>query len=483
MAMILKQKYDLLVLKLSLDTWSREVSVRCDLEVKEAGELKTVAQWVCSPESIGLPARLDERAARSRKNDYRIPGDVVEELKNQIDRLRHGDRPLWLHLQKPYGFLGVVPWEMLLQPRLGIPILRLPDFVVRPPSEAPGVLDVVLCGSAPAAKQPFALVEHFDDLIPRIFAASDRRTNVHVFVDADVFPLLNQRWAQGGRFGGRVHLNDPVGAERYAPDQTASTQLRERPGRVQNPWLLWMQEALGGRSVDMVHLVGHGFVAAESGAIAFAESPLQNRDRRVARFIGATQLSAFLTSVGAWGAGISAAENNFSDAGLRLLADSLAQFRPGPVVYHDFEDDWTAEALTGAYRLLFGNGPQPAPASPALFIYCQPFRVAEPRGARRPRGALLGSARDERHAAFSLSTPEIAPVQVPTSEAVEFVFKGEENVPNWMAATERFVEQQIFDLNRKAPGAVDRTHADVTRTLSQLQEIAARLARAEGGNA
>ncbi len=97
--------------------------------------------------------------------------------------------------------------------------------------------------------------------------------------------------------------------------------------------------------------------------------------------------------------------------GLRQLADAVGQSRPGPLVHHEFELDADATALSAAYQLLCARTPQPAPASPALFIYCQPFRVQS------------GPDTGERLLNAAIATPTVQP-------ELDSLYASHENVPS-----------------------------------------------------
>jgi hypothetical protein len=135
---------------------------------------------------------------------------------------------------------------------------------------------------------------------------------------------------------------------------------------VSNPWLTWITNALAGRPLDLVHFVTHGFMSGDRGAIAVASSPTLNTDRVSSRFIEAAELTAFLAEVGAWGLVLSGPPDNYSDAGLRELADTVAQVRAGLTVVHEIGSDVHCEQFGSTLRTVLSNtapGDQPLPAS------------------------------------------------------------------------------------------------------------------------
>jgi hypothetical protein len=465
MAEVLKRKYDLVVLKVTLDTTGEQSRVRCAVEVKIGGEPRVVAEWTSTAAERGVPERIDRRSSRYRGYQFAIPEQVSSPLRDWVEHEMTADVPLWVHLVRPCGYLAMVPWERLLQPLLKVPMLRLPEFVVQPPRETPKALDVLLCSSGPAAKEQFRMVEYLKDLAKRLREAVPRRTTFHVFTDKAIHQEIGQAFEREGLLNSTAILYSPDTAASYSVP-AGDSDVPEQTRTVANPWLLWMRESLKGRSVDVAHFVCHGYLSHDHGALAFAESPLVNQDTRMARFVGGAELKAFLTQVGAWSAVFSSPERNYSEMGLRQLADGLAQVRPGPIVHHELELDRDGSAIAGAYRLLFSRTPQPAPASAALFIYCQPFRVQAPAGAE-----------DRTRAAAS----------VPASSELDSLYETEDNVPAWVAASERYVEECQLRLQKLQPEQ-DPASADSDRqrnaqmleaTLQQIRDVVARVAKSE----
>jgi len=478
MAVILKRKFDLLVLKVSLDTSQSETMLSCEIEGKVDGELAQLDQRKFPALEMNLPDRLERRATLYQGYNFQLPDEIVSWVKNTMLQENQQQRPLWLHLVKPYGFLGMVPWERLLQPHLNLPMLRLPNFLANPPRESPSVLDVILCGSLPAAKESFMVMEHLSHITEGILNTVPRRTTIHVFVGQDHYHELKNSFQQKGLLDGSVILYDPENASSYAPLE-ATLQVSDRSGRIDNPWLLWIRDSLGGRSIDIAHFVCHGYLALDRGAMAFAESPTRNEDRRMARFVGAAELTAFLTQVGAWSVAFSSPENNYCEMGLRQLADTIAQLRPGPVVHHELPLDITCQAVIDIYRFLFGPPSEAPPLSPALFTYCHPLRlatlhgeVAKPCYSRRvipeaketvPSGVVLGS---------HMGT-------VTSDSVLGSIYDKEENVPGWIAASERFLEQQNLEIHKMKldlSGGKSRQLVGLEDTLKQIQEIVANFA-------
>jgi hypothetical protein len=458
MAEMLKRLYDLVVLKVSLDTSREPTRIRSVIEAKLNGEPQPIAEWEFTAQEMGLPERIDRRQALYGGYSFTIPSAVVSGLKERLAREITTDTPLWLHLERPSGYLDMVPWERLLLPEIGSPMLRLPDFVVQPARETPNALDVLLCSSAPTAKEGIPLVDHLVRFVAQLQSAVTRRVHFHVFTDAArQAELVGALSARGLNSAATVY---PAHAAVRFDVPEADTIVSDPGSRLTNPWLLWMREALGGRSVDVAHFLCHGYLSGDRGALALAESPLKNSDRRMARFVGVPELRTFLTQVGAWSAIFSSPENNYSEMGLRRVADTIGQSRPGPLVHHDVRLDPNGDALAGAYRLLYNRTAQPPPVTNALFIYCQPFRVQ------------VGAAETTRSGR-------------PPSPDLDHVYDSSENVPAWVAASERYLEEcevRVQKLQpsrgerRSASDVHDRAAASLEGTLKEIRDVIARVA-------
>ncbi len=471
MAMMLKRTYDLLVLAVRLDASGREVEAHFELEAKHDGSVEVVREWRVPAEYIGVPERLDRSGTRRGLSDFRLPDDLLYDLRDEIARLGGGGRPLWLHLRKPYGYLGCVPWEALLVPALWLPVLRLPDFFERPPLESPRALEVVLCSSTPDDERAYGQFDHLGAIVDRILLGADRPATVHVFTDDRLGPALAQRDPSD-----RVIVHAPSSAGGFDPTREG----------MENAWFRWIRRVLAGRSVDVVHFMGHGYLARGRGALALSASPDPAARARWSTFVGDAEVDAFLTTLGAWGVAFSAAEGNYSELGLRFLADSIALRRPGAVLFHDWQRDGDGAALAEAYRFLFSVEPQRPPTSDAVFMYCQPFRVAEPDEA--------GSEPEEAGAAWDAPTrgptrghtrgpapdgPEEIPEATPLEDAA---FEGMapeemETAPNWLATTARYLEQQAFQISQTADTKRRGRPSGAGDTLRQIQDVMAKHSR------
>jgi len=300
-------------------------------------------------------------------------------------------------------------------------------------------------------------------MVARI-ANSSRKTRVHIFTDQAVYDELMHV-----DLGAGVILYPPGEAARYAIPAASAVMTEEhrtQPERLESPWLLWMRDALMGTSIDIAHFLCHGYMSVDRGALAMAESPTENSDETTARFVGTAELTAFLTQVGAWAVAFSSPPRNFSEMGLRVFADTLAQLRPLFVLYHDLDEggDPHCEAMERAYRLFASPEPGRPPVSASVFMYCQPYRVKGGTLPEKPR-----------------KSPAIAVAEA-SPDLVNLV-RSSENVPNWIAASQRYIDQCQWQLRKTGPqGGQDASSTArgqkeaVEKALHDIQQAVTRLA-------
>jgi hypothetical protein len=374
-----------------------------------------------------------------------------------------GDRPLWVHLCKPYGELRFVPWERLLGAALGVPILMLPDFIFPRPRESSSALEVALCASAPLGREDHWIREALRVSARRIVSASTRALRLHVFTDADIEHQARAELMPLSHPNAEIIVHECKTAEHFCT-LDPSSRLVDQLGIVRSPWLLWMREQLRERSLDVVHFACHGYLSRDRGAMLFAQSPLLRTGEYLAGPVGYTELQTFLSQVGAWSSVFTSVPDDNSDAGTRALADETAQSRPGPMMMHSLGADSSGQALEDGYRFLYGRSGNP-PRSNALFIYCQPYLT----GHESERQAIIPPARPSARTSSGMaaSAPAAAPapaasVSTPAdfgndvarnalqrdfaaaadhASALDSFFDMQSNVAPAVASTERFAEQ------------------------------------------
>lgn len=467
MAVFIAMENRLITLRVRVRPRERGIAAELQLVSYKSGKASELQSWWLDSAMLGLPTRLFPQWQPTRS----LPPEVTDGLRIAIDDLELAHRfPLWLHLVKPYGFLGALDWEAALVPPLGRPLLRLPDFLERP-RENRDVLNVALVCSEPVSEPRLNPPQVLQDVVAAVLAGSRRaRTSIHIFPDEVYYDRLQSTFVAEPR----VAVHDPHGAQVHGVARRGGVP-DDQPSELQSPWLKWMRDSMQGQSLDAVHFICHGFVADQRPALALAESPLSNRDRRDARYVGVGELAAFLTQVGAWSAVFSSPPGNYSEAGLRLLADTLAQTRPGPVLFHALGTPGPDAALQAMYGFLYAPTASPVPEQERWFAYCQPTLIAtlfaETRAA--PASAALDANSGLFESVQAAQRKKRGRAAAPPPAAGD--------APSWVSAAQRYVEQQSLQLQRDQRGdnddAASRVSSEVERTLSKLQSIVGGIAK------
>jgi hypothetical protein len=363
----LQAEYALRCLALTLDRTSGEPIVVFELQVPNREG--TAALMTASSEQIGL--QLTETELNEREQQFALPDYLLHGLASVLRDSESAADPLWIRFSAPSGLLPIVPWERLLQPHLGVPILRLPYHPILPPAPQRS-LDSVICFSSPKSQHSVSAEAIADAFIRQIPADLAAYTTFHLFADAEVQPVLHDvKKDFGAKFD--INIYDPAGA----PDAISAVKGRKgsKPaGNIQNPWLIWMRDALRGRSADIVHFLCHCYLNRQDGALALAESPASSAADDRGTLVFAAEIVDFLDAIGAWSVAFTSPPSNYSAVGMRMLQDQVARLRPGPCLLHDMTQPGAGEGLAATYRFLYVRSWQPPPNSPTVSLYCHPYR-------------------------------------------------------------------------------------------------------------
>jgi hypothetical protein len=402
MAIKIATNHGLATLRVSVGLDGEGPRALTELVSYAGGTPQTIGSWRLSTCDLGLPTRLQSDWPPTRE----LPERFLSGLQQALDAIELAPSiPLWLHLVKPYGLLGAIDWETALAPPLGRPLLRLPDFLERP-RENRSTLDIALVCSEPVSEPRIDPRQLVVSVIGALLGPTPPRprTKLHVFCDEQYFAPVSTLCA------GHPHItvHSPQGARVHGIAERANLPMSAGSGEVRSPWLLWMRDSMKGRSLDAVHFACHGFLADQRPAIALAESPLSNRDRLDARYVGVGELAAFLTQCGAWSAVFSSPQQNYSEAGLRLLADTLAQTRPGPVLFHRMHAQG-ATSMGDLFRFLYAAVPSPVPQQGDWFAYCQPEIVASQEIQPKRWMSSAVSVLDANASLFEVPIPPLQP--------------------------------------------------------------------------
>ncbi len=446
MAMLLQRDYSLPVIAARLTQDASGPIVRLDLVVNEEGRRTVEGSRTVALREFG------RQATRTRVADpeLAVPQQVTEFITGWARTSLDAGRALWLHLVKPYGLLGAIPWERDLVTELGCPLLRLPD-VLPEPSCSVSSLSVAIVATAPALEGPppgLDLAVPVADALSRGFPG---KLHLQVFVDSDAGPAVERGLRQLGLASFRVHTPSVEPAPRPTrPRAPTGTQ----PGDLRSGWLRWVRDSLVGMPMDAVHFLVHGNSLGTRGAIL---TPLEaTAEREFPVSVEASEIEAFLTQVGALTAGFTRLELNWSDHGLRQLVDELGAGRAGPVLLYDPDADAEEAALAEAYRFLTSPEPSLPPVSPSLALYAQPRQVLQ----EAPYLAGTGWASKGR------------------SSAVQAQF-AKEDTPGWLATAQRYLEQQELAITRfhsesqgRRPSAAEVAHyAGVESAVRKARDV------------
>jgi hypothetical protein len=476
-ASLLTRPDDLYILKIWMDTSVERPDARFELDLNPQAKIaptKALGEWHCSTGVLGIPDQLTSNSDIPKLNE--LPNEMLEWLRSLMLNAPV-DAPLWIHLENPAGYLRLLPWERLLQSPLKRPILRLVDLESPTPSELDNTLNVVVCASEPSAKSKFPVKVLVPQMVRAILESAPRETvSLHIFTDQNSYgSLLDHPELQDKR----ICIYDPASS---FPPPPNDTDTRYTSMLVENVWLRWIISKLRGSSIDVVHFLCHGYFRTEQGFIAVAESPVRNVDQEWSRFIGAAELNRFLVQVGAWSVAFSAPPGNFSYAGVRQLANTMAEIRPGSVLLHEIQSDPESKMLRDSYSFLYRPGPQLAPSTSAVSIYCHPAQVQVGTPARRLVRVTAGLA--PQLFGFEVSDELSEALALGVEGALRRFQNRSTGVPQWLATTQRYLELRTFELRKRerdVSGSAEQAAliAEEKKELHQIQKTAIHLAGAQ----
>ena len=441
MAMKHAREYELVTLWVRLESQRGEPAISVRFEATIDGkrtEIFTAGPFPAS--DFGLPTYGQSLSTTT----LGVAPELVRQLSDWNKAENADRRPLWIHLIRPYGHLGMIPWEADLVPALEVPVLRLPDFI-EPHRETASALDVAVVSSVPRGmgKGEIGSPELREIVEAAIGSTTARRVQVHVFADSEATTSL-------GGLGEAVKIHTPP---------ARSKRRATRPAG--NPWFEWIEDAMAGEALDAVHFLAHGVLGASGGMLALGPAPGDSTTVGGV-YSSASQVSEFLTRIGAWSTAFHVPRRRETDLGLRQVADAIGAMRPGSVLLHDSLID--SGALAAAMTLLYGPEPQPAPISPGMFVFIQPRNVEHAGGGSRRRSLTSMNETWERN--------------LPAGYATLFE---EESIPSYVAATERLGDQVqvILSKGREMPGGTplgDEESDAITKAMGALKSVVANYA-------
>src|SRR5262245_44920436 len=117
MAILLQRKYSLPVVRITLVELEAAPAVRVELVLNIEGQPQ-----VDGEETLGLDLFGFTDDTERRDPQLSVPQELADWVGGWVLNVLQPDDVLWLHLVKPYGELGAVPWERHLQPAVHIPL-------------------------------------------------------------------------------------------------------------------------------------------------------------------------------------------------------------------------------------------------------------------------------------------------------------------------------------------------------------------------
>jgi hypothetical protein len=315
-------------------TWTESVPTR----------LLGLADWIQSARDV-------------HESEFTIPDSVAAEACDALARLSGpGDAAYWLELPPPRGYLHFLPWERLLSGLLDRPLLRLPNFTLRPNMPGP-TLRVVL--TVAHSKWPFDVPATTAGLA-RLWRESTGRE-----VALEVFVAPEQREAVRDLIGATDHItvHDTPGVKDLIP------------GVSNNGWVAWVRTALAGRAADVVHIVSHGTLIGDRGALALPDLAMPGADSPMIGTLGSVDVCTSLSRAGAWGLVVTAPVHSHCPGALRDLVDAVAQARPGVVALQELEVPDADDQMRALLRMLL-DGEPPNRSLPGILCSSHPSFVA-----------------------------------------------------------------------------------------------------------
>lgn len=462
-----KSNPDLIVLRTTLTLAEDRPKIVFDLtgygEIGEQGR----RTWRLALDEIGVSEHLSPDRAHD-SSVLSLPLQLQDGLKAGLALMNPAaDRPLWLDLVRPYGFLGILQWERVLSELLARPVLRLPDFLVRP-RENTDVLEAAILFDPPPSIAPDNAVDQLKLIVGELLAGSPRvQTRLHIFPNAACATEL---------------ANPSVKLDKRARIHAASEitgASAEGPGFV-SPWFDWICAALEGQSLDAVHFVCRTRATESAALLLLSRSP-HAAEAQTLTPADIGDVGAALARLGAWAAMFSPPAGDNDGAAMAFVADTLAQSRPGSVLFHPAARDCMQD-LRESFRFLFSPEPSHSPKLARGFLYCQPESVAAHAGFNaKIASSVLPSELPElaKQAAWVDRARAKAGVYIP---ALGLDLK---QAPDWASAAQRYVESASLDQLRrvstdvlfsKSTAALDQVKAaaqseTVQKTLSDIQNI------------
>jgi hypothetical protein len=356
-------------------------------------------------------------------------------------------------------------------PVAGIPVFRVPDRL--PVTPDPGWRWSVAIGLNTQPGNLWA-ADYLSGLVRELRAAVGENLEVDVFADAGTVALLRSgdRWQPADW----ARLHEPGDAQDASQRRVRRVVNASRepgvpvaldltsPGRI---WADWIVTGLAGRAVRALHIVLDTVWDGDTPVLALSPDPSKPAKTADCSFVSGDDVRLLADTVGAATLSLGAARNRDSGTAMRMIADANGQRRPGTTIFSDCELDPAGAALARMHGFLAGSVAA-VPSDRSMFAYVQPEQVRSGHVA----GFTPGFAPDK----------DQLPSGYDPQDAVGAIFGGAAAVPGWIAASERYVGQELANLAGMSGGAEptgtkEAYERGAAEGLSELQAIIAKHAR------
>jgi hypothetical protein len=423
---------------------SGETAVGIELSANAAGEGEgddpTLQPWEL-PFAAFQVKNEDAAPSGSEIPALCVPVELISGLQYRLaSHPVRQSKPLWLKLARPYGLLGIAPWEKALGAALARPVLRIPDFPDRPVERA-DVLESVMILDAGPDDDPADVARRATQVAQAVLKGSSRpTTRVHVFASARLYRAAREIMADQ-----RITIYDPAGAKTSAV--AASTQETGAMPLRSYAWVDWVRQSIGDRCLDAVHMVTRAKWSESGAYLMVAASPSPEEMQAALVLVEADEFGLLVNRVGAW-----AVTFTPPSAGCRndvaFFADRFAHLRTGTVLFNSGQGPEDLEPLQASCQVLFSAKPSPAPALRNGFLCCHPGFV---RGETQPdAGRLLALLAGQASLLAERSPLADRLLRTATRLVPGIATRELSGPPVWMAAIQRFLEEAALEAARRA---------------------------------
>jgi hypothetical protein len=224
-------------------------------------------------------------------------------------------------------------------------------------------------------------------------------------------------------------------------------------------WADWIAAGLQGRAVRALYVVADGAFDADVPLLAVSPDPNVAVGRDSCAYVPQEDVRLLADAVGAAVLSFGSPPGNPSDVATRVIADALGLQRAGTTLYSSLPLDPAGYALARAHEFMAAetSGTVPIPRHPSLFAYLQPESVEgslrESWPSAEPTDISFGGPAEEA----MLPVPEARPDVPPPSDALRAYYADADEVPAWLAASERYIDANLARLSTPPAAAGEAT--------------------------